>query len=114
MNEAISEMATIAIARPKDAGVRFELGVLHLRAGKKGLARRDFEAAITLQPAFANAKWYLAALLEDAEERESAIQQLEDLLLMNPEDERVAQKLRLVREGKQYVEAINTVEPLDL
>ena len=112
LGEAIGQLEALVAAAPRDPVLRFELGVLQLRAGSKKLARTAFEDALVLAPTYANAKWYLAALYEEAGELDAAIQQLEDLLVMNPDDTRVQERVELMR-NELVVPALEELEPLE-
>ncbi len=110
--DAITEIENLIVQSPQDAVLRFELGVLQIRAGEKDLARVAFESALERAPTYANAKWYLAALYEEAGEIDDAILQLEDLLILNPEDTTIQDKLDLLRQGQIDAAAAEEVEPL--
>lgn len=113
INEAIQAIEGLALQSPQDPVLRFELGVLQLRAGNKDLARSALEQALVISPTYANAKWYLAALYEEAGELDAAVQQLEDLLTFNPDDTTVQDKLNLIRAGQAEAAAAEEVEPLE-
>ena len=112
LDEAIEQIENLIVQSPQDAVLRFELGVLQIRAGEKDLARVAFESALERAPTYANAKWYLAALYEEAGEIDKAIIQLEDLRILNPEDNTIQDKLDLLRQGQIDEEATEEVEPL--
>ena len=113
LEEAIEQMKPLVANTPKDAVLRFELGVLQLRADHKDLALKDFQIASQLAPTYANARWYLVALYEETGELEAAINELEALNTLNPEDETVLEKLNLLRQGLASEMAAEDVEPLE-
>ena len=112
LDEAIDQIGRLVIASPNDAVLRFELGVLQLRAGETDKARIDFEAAIAIEPTFANAKWYLSSVYELEERAEDAIRQLEDIAILDPANVRVQQRIDLIRAGIVQAE-IEEIEPLE-
>ena len=112
LNDAIGQIESLIIQSPQDAVLRFELGVLQLRAGNKERARLAFEGALERSPTYANAKWYLVALYEESGDIDDAILQLEDLLILNPDDSIIQDKLALLHQGKIDAEAAEEVVPL--
>ncbi len=112
LNEAIDALEVLAVASPQDAVLRFEIGVLQLRLGNKGRARQAFERALEIAPTYANAKWYLAALYEESGDVDDAIRQLEDLLVMNPDDGQVKARLELLKTVQTDAVAPEDIEPL--
>jgi Flp pilus assembly protein TadD len=115
LDEAISQLSRLVIASPNDAVLRFELGVLQLRAGNTDKSRMDFEAALKIEPTFSNAKWYLSSVYELDERFEDAIRQLEDIAILDPKNIRVQQRIDLIRAGivPEEAEEIESLEPLE-
>ena len=112
LTDAIGQIEQLVMVSPDDPILRFELGVLHLRAGNKQKARVSFEAATVLSPTYANAKWYLSSLYEESGELDRAIELMQDLLILNPDDQVVQDKLRLLEQGIADLNASQTV-PLE-
>jgi len=110
--EAIQQIEALILQSPKDAVLRFELGVVQLRAGSTTKAIQAFEGALLYAPAYANAKWYLAGLYEQEGRISDAITQLQDLLILNPDDQTVKDKLRLLENGVSEVPSVQQLEPL--
>ncbi|MBT6254144.1 tetratricopeptide repeat protein [Candidatus Uhrbacteria bacterium] len=113
LEEAMSQLVPLIELAPQDPVLRFELGVLLLRAGNKDVALQSFQAATTLDPTYANAKWYMVALYEEAGELNSAIRELEDLNILNPEDTIVLDKLTLLKQGLASQQSAADVAPLE-
>ncbi|PIR47768.1 hypothetical protein COV06_02120 [Candidatus Uhrbacteria bacterium CG10_big_fil_rev_8_21_14_0_10_50_16] len=110
--EAIKQIEVLILQTPNDAVLRFELGVVQLRAGNKVKAIQAFEGALKYAPTYANAKWYLAGLYEEEGRVDEAITQLQDLLVMNPEDRTVKDKLSLLERGLAEAMVVEDLEPL--
>ncbi|NQV12159.1 hypothetical protein HQ524_02245 [Candidatus Uhrbacteria bacterium] len=113
LDESITQMVPLVQRSPQDPVLRFELGVLLLRAGDKNAALQSFQTATNLAPTYANAKWYLVALYEEAGALELAIQELEDLNILNPSDTVVLDKLNLLKQGLVTQQAAEDVIPLE-
>ena len=83
-----------------------------MRQGHKGRSRQAFERALEIAPTYANAKWYLAALYEESGDVDDAIRQLEDLLILNPDDGQVKARLELLKTAQTDAVKAEEVEPL--
>ncbi len=108
--EAITRMEELQKSYPEDVGVTFQLGLLYLKQGKSDLAKVEFEHALSIAPNYSNALWFLAAISEEEGNFDEALQLLEKVEELNPENQLVKQRLERVREGKAAAEI---PEPLD-
>ena len=103
LDEAISKMESVADYNPRDVGVVFQLGMLYMRRhGEQDLTRaqRAFEYAVDLAPAYANARWFLASVYEQQGDFDRAIEQVQKVLELNPENIDVAARLVRLQEGR--------------
>ena len=102
LDDAIKKMETVAGQNNKDVGVVFQLGMMYLRrkaAGDLDKAQVALEYAISLAPAYSNARWYLASVYEQKGNLAKAIEQLEKVLELNPDNKDVQIKLEQLRSG---------------
>lgn len=113
LEEAIFQLEQLVVSAPRDAVLRFELGVMHLNAGQTELATQDFETAVLLSPTFGNAKWYLASMYESDGRIEDARIQLQDVLILDPTNDKVINRLKLLKDGGG-VDDSRGVEPLEV
>jgi len=112
LEESIQNLIALVKVSPQDATLRFELGVIQLRAGHKDFAMQDFTAAVNIAPTFANARWFLVALYEDAGNTAAAIEQLEALQTLDPDNTTITDKLNLIKQGATPQVPPEQVEPL--
>lgn len=108
--EAIARMEILRQTNQLDVGVHFQLGLLYLKQGKNDLAQASLEQAIEIAPNFSNARWYLSAVYEQTGDLDAAIEQVEIIAQLNPENTLVEQRLERLRQGKAEAEL---PEPLE-
>lgn len=103
LDEAIGKMESVAKYNSKDVGVAFELGQMYLRRnGVDDLerAKNAFSYAVSLAPSYSNARWFLATVFEKEGNLQAAIEQIEEVLKLNPENEIVKSRLDSLLKGK--------------
>jgi tetratricopeptide (TPR) repeat protein len=103
LNEAIGKMESVARYNSLDVGVVFQLGQLYMRRSEKGdlaRAKKAFEYAISLAPSYSNARWFLATIYEQEGNVKAAIEQLEKLRELNPDNQLVQSRLNRLVSGQ--------------
>jgi hypothetical protein len=58
---------------------------------------------VLLAPDYANARWYLALLLEDAGDIAGALQQLKEIETLNPNNSVLQQKISQLQAGQRTI-----------
>jgi tetratricopeptide (TPR) repeat protein len=114
--EAISKLEEIKRMFPlpigynpmQDVGLAFQLGVLYYRDENYDKAQEEFERAVTLNPAYSNARYFLGLIYDEKGEKEKAIEQFVEIEKYNPENQEVKKILSNLREGKKALEGIVT------
>ncbi len=109
LDEAILKMESVAKYNPQDVGVAFQLGQLYLRRAFSGdfvRAKNAFEYAITLAPSYSNARWFLASIYEQEGNVKGAIEQIEKVLELNPDNQLVKTRLDRIVNGQISNEAL--------
>ncbi|HBP00510.1 MAG: Tetratricopeptide repeat protein [Candidatus Uhrbacteria bacterium GW2011_GWF2_41_16] len=104
LDDAIGKMESVLQYHPEDVGAAFQLGLLYLRRGNpKDLerARQTFEHTIILVPSFSNARWFLASIYEREGNISAAIEQIQKVLELNPDDPLIKTRLNHLKIGKQ-------------
>jgi tetratricopeptide (TPR) repeat protein len=86
---AIQSTEALAVLAPTNAGVHFELGVLKYSNKDYNGALTSLKEAVRLVPDYANAKYYLALTYKELGMVDDARNELEDLLVANPDSEEV-------------------------
>ncbi|MBU0649336.1 tetratricopeptide repeat protein [Patescibacteria group bacterium] len=98
LDDAIAKMEQVAASNTEDVGVAFQLGLLYLRNEDNDKAQNAFEWAISLAPSYSNALWFLATVYENQGEVDKAIEQVEKVLELNPDNTNVEQRLNNLKE----------------
>lgn len=115
LDEAIAKITSVLAYNPVDVGVLFELGQLYLRrdqAGDLNQAQKQFEQVVELSPSYSNARWYLASVYERLGETSKAIEQIEAVVKLNPDNAVVKTRLdRLLRGDKNEPDVMPLPEP---
>ncbi len=104
LDDAIGKLESVAEYNPTDIGVSFQLGQLYLRrdqAGDTTKAREAFERTAGLSPSYSNARWFLATIYEQQGEIRKAIQQIEKVNELNPNNPLVQNRLRNLLRGDE-------------
>lgn len=108
---AVESAERSAILAPNDAGVFFQLGLLHYNANNYQNAIDAFGRAVSLVPNYSNAKYFLGLSLERVGRREEAIVLFEQIEALNPDNMEVKFILANLRAGKPpFVEAPDSIE----
>lgn len=83
-----------------DVGSLFQLGLLYYQNKEKDKAVAAFEQVVKWVPNYSNARWYLAAVYEEQGKTAEAIEQIEKVLELNPDNQMVKDKLNALKSGK--------------
>jgi tetratricopeptide (TPR) repeat protein len=100
LDEAFAKLDAVRQYNPLDVGVAFQMGQLAMRMEKYDRARLEFEHAIKLSPEFANARWFLASVYEIDGDADAAIEQIGEILKLQPNNEVARARLERLEEGK--------------
>lgn len=102
LDEAIGKMESVVKYNQNDVGVAFQLGMLYLRrAGKDDTARAQaaLEYAVQLSPSYSNARWFLASIYEQQGKLDKALEQIQKVAELNPENDLVKSRLERLQKG---------------
>lgn len=103
VKEAIAQLEKIVPYNANEPTLMFELGLLYVRDGRKANAIGAFQRAVLLTPQYANARWYLALLLEDKGDITGALTQLQEIQKSNPDNAALQQKISQLEAGKRAI-----------
>jgi tetratricopeptide (TPR) repeat protein len=114
VREAISELEKIVPANANQPTLMFELGILYLRDAQNDNALAAMQRAVLLSPQYANARWYLALLLEERGDIDAALVQLKEIQKSNEDNEVLNVKIAQLEAGEQVIppEEVVDQEPL--
>ncbi len=102
IDEAITKMESVAAYNQIDVGVLFQLGLLYLQRGGSGdvaLAQAALERTISLAPSYANAYWFLATVYEAQGDLSRAVQAVEAVMSLEPNNRLVQTRLDRLLQG---------------
>ncbi len=95
-NEAIKKLEEVATQNPNDAGVVYSLGLMYYLTGTKDKAEAALTRAIAIDETYADARWLLATVYEDAKKYSEALTQLNAILKTDPENATVKTRVDAV------------------
>lgn len=114
VKEAINQLERIAPFNTNEPTLMFELGLLYIRASRKVDAVAAMRRAVLLAPQYANARWYLALLLEEQGDLNGAIAQLKEIQKSNPDNTALQQKLTQLQSGARLIPPAKVIDSAPL
>lgn len=111
MDDAILSAQAAAIASPNNIGVFFHLGLLRYRNEDYKEAISAFERAILINSNYSNAKYFLGLSYDKEGQKGKAIQQFEDIKVLNPDNKDVQKILDNLKKGNRALSGITS--PID-
>lgn len=116
LGSAIKQLEQVRIIETNNPGLSFELGLLYYRAGEKNKALTEMARAVALFSDYANARWYLALMLEEQGRIDLAIGQLKAILTqeVNKDNQILLDKLAALEAGQREIPpaTVTNKEPL--
>ncbi|MFH1978884.1 MAG: tetratricopeptide repeat protein [Patescibacteria group bacterium] len=111
LKSAISQTELARLTAPNDVGVLFQLGLLYYQNKDYGSARSVLERTVSLSPAYSNARYFLGLAYDKENQEEKAIEQFEQIKVLNPGNEEVDQILSNLKAGRRALSSISPPEP---
>jgi tetratricopeptide (TPR) repeat protein len=118
IHEAISHLKMASSALSQDVEILVDLGMAYIQAGFYDKAERLFLDVLELEPASQHAHYNLAAIYADRENKDQAIQHLQQAATSGffrvqdwAQDDRMFDKLRADQHFRQFME---TIDPPDV
>lgn len=93
IDEALAAYRNVATLAPNDPALHYETGLFLLQNKREKEAETELLAAIKLAPNFSNARWYLAQAYEAGENLTAAIEQIQKVIELNPDNEQAKTRL---------------------
>ncbi len=109
-NDAIAQLEKIVPYNANNPTLLFELGLLYVRANRHTDALTVLQQAIILAPQYANARWYVALLLEEKGDIDGAVAQLNSILETNPDNQMVKDKIAQLEAGKRAIPPAKVID----
>ena len=90
----------------QDIGLAFQLGLLYYSNENYSSAQGEFERAVSLDPNYTNARYFLGLSYDETGRKTQAIEQFELIEEYNPENEQVKQILTNLRNNEPALQGI--------
>ncbi|MBI4135550.1 tetratricopeptide repeat protein [Candidatus Uhrbacteria bacterium] len=103
-DEAKQVYAQVRTLVQGDPSLNYEVGLFLLQSGHADEAQTTLEEALRLAPKFSNARWFLAQIYEQKNDLSQAVEQLEHILGLNPENEAAKTRLEELKQKLAPVE----------
>lgn len=100
-DSAIAALRLGVAAEPTNFLLHFALGYLYYLQSDQQAALAEFESAVALNPAYADAKYFLGLSYARLGRRDDAIQQFVGVQTLNPENKEVAAIIENIKTGKE-------------
>lgn len=101
--EAIKQFEKLQATNQQDPSILFQLGLLYYRNNQKDNAFKAWQQAVVLFPNYSNARWYLSLVYEERGDLASALNQVEEIAKLNPDDKQVQQRLAQLKAGQRTI-----------
>ncbi len=100
LQDAAVRLQDISKHSPSDIGVGFEFAQLLIRLQKYDLAQAELERIITINPKYSNALWYLASMYEIQNKHDKAIEMVQKVVDVNPDNKPAQDRLAKLKAGE--------------
>ncbi len=104
--EAIQTTETAVLLRPDNAGLLFQLGILHYSEGSYDRVVPVLERAVTINPNYANALYFLGLSYEQTGNAQGALAAFKRIASLNPENPEIAAIVVALESGRSALSAI--------
>lgn len=95
LEQSAARLVALRNNNPADVGLAFQLTQMLIRLQRYDIATKELERIVGLSPTYSNALWYLASMYEVAGDQNKAIEVVQKVVDLNPDNE--IAKDRLVR-----------------
>lgn len=100
LEQAGARLAALRNNNPADIGLAFQLTQLLIRLQRYDIATQELERIVGLSPNYSNALWYLASMYEIAGDQDKAIDAVQKVVELNPENEMAQSRLDRLEAGE--------------
>jgi len=97
---AIEPVERASLIAPNDEGIFFQLGFLKYKDRDYTGAIEALERAVSLNPVYANAKYFLGLSYDKVDRADEAVSQFEDVGYLNPDNDEVKRILENLKAGR--------------
>ena len=108
---AITQVETVKQLAFNDIGVAFQLGVLYYQAGQFDKAEGEFRRAVSINPSYSNARYFLGLLADRRKDTQEALNQFAEIQKFNPDNSEVQRIIKNLQLGKAALDGISPPAP---
>ncbi|KKS16369.1 MAG: hypothetical protein UU71_C0003G0003 [Parcubacteria group bacterium GW2011_GWB1_41_6] len=111
IEKAIQSSEQTFLLAPNDIGVLFQLGLLYYQNKDYQNAKPVFERAVSINPSYSNARYFLGLIYDREGKKDEAISQFEKIAELNPGNQEVERIIENLQVGKSALFGISPPEP---
>mgnify|MGYP001573076982 CR=1 FL=1 len=111
LEQAAARLVALRNNNPADIGLAFQLSQMLIRLQRYDIATQELERIVGLSPNYSNALWYLASMYEVAGDQDKAIDVVEKVVDLNPENEVARSRLERLEAGEATVVLPEPIQP---
>jgi tetratricopeptide (TPR) repeat protein len=111
LSNAITKAEQAAVFSPGDVGVLFQIGLLKYMNKNYSGAAEALKAAVSVQPNYSNAKYFLGLSYSKLGQTENAVKEFEEISTLNPDSQEVKNILKNLKAGRGALENIVVTPP---
>lgn len=100
LDQAAARLVALRNNNLADVGLAFQLSQLLIRLEQYDTATQELERIVKLNPDYSNALWYLASMYEISDRQAEAIDLIERVVEINPENEVAKNRLERMLDGE--------------
>ncbi len=100
LEDATARLVALRNNAPSDIGLAFQLSQMLIRLGNYDVAREELERITTIRPDYSNALWFLASMHEINNNRSKAIELVQKVVDLNPQNEVAKDRLSRLNAGQ--------------
>ncbi len=111
--EAVARAERLRSLAPRDAGILFQLGLLHYQAGRFAKAQTAFEDATRQSPDYANALYFLGLTHDKLGDRPAALGAFQRVAQLNPDNKDITAIIENIRNNRPALSSGAEARPLE-
>lgn len=111
LQESAARLLTVRNNNPTDIGIGFQLASMLIRMQRYDLATQELERLVKMNDKFSNGLWYLASMYEIAKKQPEAIQLVERVVTLNPDNKVAKERLARMKAGEVTTVIPEPIQP---
>jgi tetratricopeptide (TPR) repeat protein len=100
LSEAVARAESALVFEPNNPIALYQAALLSLENGSTDAARTYLERAVSANPDYSDARFYLGSILLDVGDLPRALEQFEQVLLRNPDNALIRDAVEKLRRGE--------------